>query len=128
MSWIRLPTTSSVRKASRILLVIAHPDDEVMFFTPLLRYLQSTSAIVSILCLSDGNFEGIGTVRSLELIKCAAMFSIAAQDVHIVNYDQLQDGMKNDWPAHVIAEIVQRYILSIEPSLVSYSTLLFLAI
>ncbi len=117
-----------MRKASRVLLVIAHPDDEVMFFTPLLRYLQSTSAIVSILCLSDGNFEGIGTIRSLELIKCAAMFSIAAEDVHIVNHDQLQDGMKNDWPAHVIAEIVQRYILSIEPSMVSSCTYPFFAV
>lgn len=119
MSWIRLPTASGVRKASRILLVIAHPDDEVMFFTPLLKYLQNTNTIVSILCLSDGNFEGIGNIRSLELIKCAAMFSIAAKDVHIVNHDQLQDGMKNDWPEPVVAEIVQQYIQIIEPSIVS---------
>lgn len=39
----------------RILLVIAHPDDEAMFFGPLLFAAQGTKATVRVLCMSTGN-------------------------------------------------------------------------
>ena len=45
---------NSLRKECNLLLVIAHPDDEAMFFGPLL----SSSCNVSILCLSNGNYKG----------------------------------------------------------------------
>ena len=46
----RLPT-----EASRILLVIAHPDDECMFFGPLLISLRERkNCTVYILCLTQG--------------------------------------------------------------------------
>ena len=101
------------------MLVIAHPDDEVMFFTPLLRILCQNGQKVSILCLSDGNFDGLGNIRSNELIKCAAMFQIPSKNVHIVNHAQLQDGMNNNWPADVIADIVVDYCKSAQPAIVS---------
>ena len=119
MAWIKTPSFSSIQKPGRFLLVTAHPDDEVMFFTPLLTNLKNNGNHVSILCLSDGNFEGLGNLRSNELIKCAAMFNIAAKDVHIINNEHLQDGMKNDWPLSTVAEVVQQYIQSSEPSYVS---------
>lgn len=37
-----------------VLLVIAHPDDETMFFAPTLLWLQSSNVPVSVLCLSTG--------------------------------------------------------------------------
>ena len=46
---------------SDALLVIAHPDDECMFFTPTLLGLQSQNVVVHVLCLSTGNFAGACT-------------------------------------------------------------------
>lgn len=39
---------------SAVLLVIAHPDDETMFFAPLLVTLHEQSIPVRILCISTG--------------------------------------------------------------------------
>ncbi len=38
----------------RVLLVIAHPDDEAMFFVPALHSLAEAGATVGVLCLSNG--------------------------------------------------------------------------
>lgn len=46
----------------RPLLLIAHPDDESMFFSP---FLYSNSAFI--LCLSNGNFDSEGARREKEL-------------------------------------------------------------
>jgi N-acetylglucosaminylphosphatidylinositol deacetylase len=43
-----------LKSARRALLVIAHPDDESMFFAPTLHSLHSQGASVRILCLSNG--------------------------------------------------------------------------
>jgi hypothetical protein len=44
----------ALKTAKRALLVIAHPDDESMFFAPTLHRLHSQGAAVLILCLSNG--------------------------------------------------------------------------
>jgi LmbE family N-acetylglucosaminyl deacetylase len=43
-----------LKGAQGVLLVIAHPDDESMFFAPTLHVLQRQGAAVRILCLSNG--------------------------------------------------------------------------
>ena len=48
---------NSLSKECNLLLIIAHPDDEAMFFGPTLLSLSS-SCNVSILCLSNGNYKG----------------------------------------------------------------------
>mmetsp|Transcript_1504 Transcript_1504/g.4848 ORF Transcript_1504/g.4848 Transcript_1504/m.4848 type:complete len:131 (+) Transcript_1504:68-460(+) len=45
-----------------VILVIAHPDDESMFFFPTLARL-SAERPVHILCLSDGGYDGCGPAR-----------------------------------------------------------------
>lgn len=124
MVWLK--SSSSVRsslldKSVKVLLVIAHPDDEVMFFTPALLTLIETGHHVSILCMSSGNFEGMGSVRINELIKSAAVFQITAKDVHIIDDTRLQDGMTNDWPTSVIADIVLNYIRTTQATLVRHA-------
>lgn len=46
----------------RILLLIAHPDDEAMFFSPALTWLTRPNLgnQVMILCLSSGDADGLG--------------------------------------------------------------------
>lgn len=51
------------KKLTNSLLLIAHPDDESMFFSPFLYWSKPF-----ILCLSDGNFDGKGKIRRQELI------------------------------------------------------------
>ena len=51
-------------------LVIAHPDDEIMFFNPLLNVLSNskeTTAKIRVVCLSNGDNDGLGHIRELEL-------------------------------------------------------------
>lgn len=50
---LRNTTFTKVKEA---LLVIAHPDDECMFFAPTIIGLQERGIKVNILCLSTGEF------------------------------------------------------------------------
>jgi len=83
-------------KGRNILVVIAHPDDEVMFFGPTLVGITEPSSQnhVRILCLSNGililgfsnigNADGIGHIREKELVESAKYFGI--EDVEALNY------------------------------------------
>jgi N-acetylglucosaminylphosphatidylinositol deacetylase len=46
-----------------VLIVIAHPDDEVMFFLPLISQLSGVFKI-HLLCISNGNADGLGETRT----------------------------------------------------------------
>ena len=50
---------------STTLLVTAHPDDESMFFTPIILYLASAEACVHVLCLSTGAHGTLRYVRAI---------------------------------------------------------------
>eukprot|EP00981_Chlorochromonas_danica_P006012 scaffold1244_cov162-Ochromonas_danica.AAC.48 len=106
-------------ECERVLLVTAHPDDEVMFFSPFLEaYRSSNSAIVSILCLSTGNDDGLGEKRKIELQQCVKYYGIESQHVFIIDHPNLQDGMANHWSPEVIAEIYQDHVNVLRPDLV----------
>ncbi len=94
----------------KILLIVAHPDDEVMFFGPLLASTQR----LSILCLSTGNYEGLGKTRVEELNKCAEVFNIPSRNLSIIDHQMLQDGMETHWPLDVIEGVVFDHIKSNE--------------
>ena len=79
--------------------MIAHPDDEAMFFAPSIIQLNNFNKI-SVLCLSNGNFAGLGKTREKELEKSCEVFDIEPPvtiDVH-----QLQDGAQ--WKTEDIIE------------------------
>jgi N-acetylglucosaminylphosphatidylinositol deacetylase len=73
------PDSSNINHSSppRILLLTAHPDDEAFFFGPTITSLipsssdDNTSGSVApqvySLCLSVGNADGLGDIRSREL-------------------------------------------------------------
>ncbi|GJP35014.1 hypothetical protein CLOM_g19480 [Closterium sp. NIES-68] len=112
-------------------LVIAHPDDESMFFVPTLRALvarpsavrrfitsapqadsmeEGAACSVHILCLSSGNAEGLGATRTDELRAAATTLGIAQSCVDVVDHPQLQDGMDQSWPSDVIAGLVSDFV------------------
>ncbi|KAI5168728.1 N-acetylglucosaminylphosphatidylinositol deacetylase [Pancytospora epiphaga] len=78
-----------------ILLITAHPDDESMFFSPLLYHCNPT-----ILCLSDGNYEGLGKIRKAELENLCNMLGIQC---NILNYKD-----NTPWQIdHVVLDVLQ---------------------
>ncbi|KAG9153627.1 hypothetical protein Leryth_008562 [Lithospermum erythrorhizon] len=75
------PLSSSIRfsndgRVRNILLVIAHPDDESMFFTPTIIYLTSRGHNVHILCISTGNADGMGNIRREELYLASTILKV----------------------------------------------------
>jgi LmbE family N-acetylglucosaminyl deacetylase len=81
---------SSRLDASRLLLVIAHPDDEAMFFSPLLIAKQTSADKIFVLCLSTGNFDGLGEIRCKELYKSCSVYGIPKENVGIIDHEALQ--------------------------------------
>ena len=103
--------STAVQETDNILLVIAHPDDESMFFVPTIRTLVAESkSTVHILCLSTGNFDGLGATRTQELFACAAILGIQKQHVHVVDDATLQDGKKNVWAKEDVAKQVSTQV------------------
>ena len=67
-AWVLLRSLHRVYSEERqhgwgkTLLLTAHPDDETMFFGPVMHWTRPF-----ILCLSDGNFDGLGRLRRGEM-------------------------------------------------------------
>ena len=90
------------------LLVFAHPDDESMFFAPLIATLRKHKWKVHLLSLSSGNYDGLGSTRLGELQAVAKEFGCASCTV--VHDRRCLDGPKNVWPASVVQEKVQEVL------------------
>ena len=99
---------TSILKNGNILLVIAHPDDESMFFTPL---LINKNINIHLLCLSNGNADGIGQQREMELYNVAQnFFKIKRKYITIINDGQLKDSMSMKWDHNMICNYVTKYV------------------
>ena len=91
----------SQQQLGNVLLVIAHPDDECLFFSPTLLSLRQP---IYILCLSNGS-----NPRADELRRSAEHLHI--KDLQIID-DQinLKDSQSVNWSAEAILSHVQRAI------------------
>ena len=54
LTWMLVRSVPVSHAPSSVLLVIAHPDDESMFFAPTLVSLARAGARMHVLCLSNG--------------------------------------------------------------------------
>lgn len=96
----------------RICLLIAHPDDEAMFFSPTLLSLARPELQnrIFILCLSSGDADGLGHIRKKELTKSALLLGIPSADqVVVVEDERFQDSMTQHWDAKEVAKVLQHY-------------------
>ncbi|TQN70446.1 N-acetylglucosaminyl-phosphatidylinositol de-N-acetylase [Colletotrichum shisoi] len=103
----RLPTLED----KRICLLIAHPDDEAMFFAPTVLALTKpeTGNHVKILCLSSGDADGLGETRKKELVKSGMKLGLQQeQDVFVIESPDFQDSMTNVWDKTKIASLLGR--------------------
>ncbi|KYM83945.1 PREDICTED: N-acetylglucosaminyl-phosphatidylinositol de-N-acetylase [Atta cephalotes] len=92
---------------ARLLLVTAHPDDEVMFFGPLVYWLtRSKASEIYLLCLSMG-----GDRRRIdELWECTKVLGIPEANVTIIMSGELPDDQGVQWPTDTVAESILQYI------------------
>ncbi|WWC68326.1 uncharacterized protein I206_102251 [Kwoniella pini CBS 10737] len=96
--------------ASRALLVTAHPDDEVMFFSPTILSLIQEGWEVSGLCLSSGNDTGLGTIRKQELYGSYETLGVSRDRVKVIDHPDLQDSMSVHWDPALILNIVENHL------------------
>ncbi|KAI8948271.1 putative deacetylase LmbE-like domain-containing protein [Xylaria longipes] len=101
----RFPT---LRK-KRICLLIAHPDDEAMFFAPTVLALTRPESgnHVKILCLSTGDADGLGETRKHELVKSAMLLGLRQEDdVFVVDSPDFPDSMSTAWDSDRISALL----------------------
>lgn len=109
----RLPTrTRGALGAKRVL--VAHPDDECMFFGPTIFRLCEQGADVHVLCLSNGNFEGKGRLRRKELWDACNELGVPDENICLIMDDRLQDNPKINWPVPVLAKLIHHQLESID--------------
>ncbi|KAF6157794.1 hypothetical protein GIB67_038262 [Kingdonia uniflora] len=106
-----------------ILLVIAHPDDESMFFSPTILYLTSKGHILHILCLSTGNADGKGNVRKEELYHACSALKVPVRQVKVLDHKDLQDGFDQMWSSSLVAEIIEQETADLGIDMISTSLL-----
>lgn len=86
-----------------ILFITAHPDDESLYFGPLILMLQATNR-VRLLCLSNGNSRGIGKLREEELSKAVKYLGIEGH--RVISDSLLQDGQNANWSQNNISQYI----------------------
>lgn len=110
--WIftaQISATFPILRNKRICLLIAHPDDEAMFFAPTVLALTKPSLgnHLKILCLSSGNADGLGEIRRKELVRSALLLGIRnADDVLVLDDPQFPDSMTKTWDAKAISTLL----------------------
>lgn len=87
-----------------VLFVTAHPDDECMFFAPTIKSMLRAGNPVYLVCLSKGDYEGLGDVRKKELIASCSKLGIYPSRVTIVDDEKFRDGPENNWSVSELAE------------------------
>lgn len=85
----------SIDMYNRYFLIIAHPDDESMFFGPLISKILSTGGSISIAICTDGSKGGLPETRKKEMTELSIDHNIASYflgyaDGELVNSQDIQ--------------------------------------
>lgn len=92
-------------------LVIAHPDDEVMFFAPTLLNLNDVlpkRIPFHVVCYSNGDAEGLGDIRYKEL-QHSVKILLSDRDTNVTIYDH-KDGMHEEWDQKLMINQLENII------------------
>uniref|UniRef100_A0A1B6D1I9 N-acetylglucosaminylphosphatidylinositol deacetylase n=1 Tax=Clastoptera arizonana TaxID=38151 RepID=A0A1B6D1I9_9HEMI len=95
----------------RVLLVIAHPDDECMFFGPaIIKLQQCKDCDLHLLCISVGDYYKLGSVRKHELWNSCKILGIPEENITLCNDTNLPDDPSVRWRDDIVAEIILNQI------------------
>ncbi|XP_046839977.1 N-acetylglucosaminyl-phosphatidylinositol de-N-acetylase-like [Xenia sp. Carnegie-2017] len=92
----------------RVLLVIAHPDDECMFFGPVIYHACRAASSFSLLCLTKGNYYKKGDERKKELLQSCRILGI--KSVTTLDNQNIVDNPNVMWNANVVSDILLQHI------------------
>ena len=95
-------------KIGSVLLIIAHPDDEIMFWTPTIKAFIANNIKMKILCLSNGNYDGLGEIREKEFDNVSRALNFP--DNQILNIPELQDNIKQKWNPSIVSEQIEEFL------------------
>ncbi|KAG9839850.1 LmbE-like protein, partial [Aureobasidium melanogenum] len=104
-----LTSSFPMLRNKRICLLIAHPDDEAIFFAPAVLALTRPELgnHIKILCLSSGDADGLGHIRKQELVKSGLLLGLRnADDVLILDDERFPDSMTTTWDSKAIANLL----------------------
>ena len=96
-----------IKNIKTVLLIIAHPNDEIMYFTPTIKKLINLGITLKILCLSNGNNEKIDDIRTEEFKKVSKILKL--EDNSILNIPELKDDINQFWNENIVSEISTFY-------------------
>lgn len=99
---------NSINSTKTVLIITAHPDDEIMFLSPTLKQLSTLNIKKKILCMSTGNYDGIGHIRKQEFNDVSK--ALHMEDNKIIDHPDLQDNLKKRWNEKIVAEQIKNYI------------------
>lgn len=91
------------------LIVFAHPDDETMFFGPTILNLIKHSKSIDLLCLTNGDSDGIGAEREGELSEVVRAWS-PNMTLVIIKDPDLPDNITKVWDKLKVSEHIQRHV------------------
>ena len=99
------------RQSLRLLLVVAHPDDECLFFAPTLRVLRRQHrANLSLLVFSRGNHQGLGETRAMELRGSCGVLEIPTERCISLDIAGIQDNPKDWWSENTLIPIIEEHV------------------
>lgn len=98
---------------STTLLIVAHPDDETMFFGPTIINILANNNSLIILCLSNGDFENLGEQREQEFSNVTRALG-SNVTLKVIKDSLLPDNIAIDWNVHNVARHIEKQITSYE--------------
>lgn len=93
------------------LLVVAHPDDETMFFGPTIINLLRNNKSLVILCLTNGNPTDVGLQREQELGKVVEAFG-SAVTFDVIRDPSLPDSLTIEWDIKDVIRHIEKMLTS----------------
>ncbi|CAK6437577.1 unnamed protein product [Pipistrellus nathusii] len=97
-------------RGGRALLVIAHPDDEAMFFAPTLLGLARLGRRLFLLCFSAGNYYNQGEIRKKELLQSCDVLGIPPTNVMIIDSRDFPDDPAVQWDTERVASVLLQHM------------------
>lgn len=111
-----------IKRNSISVFVIAHPDDESMFFVPTITAISSKDGTCCwLLCLSNGNYDGLGKQREDELKRVGRHY-LHMDRVIVIDDPLLQDSPTARWPEEAISKVLEEQLLTVVRDTTNIST------
>lgn len=102
---------TSLRNSKSTLIIVAHPDDECLFFGPsIISILKKTKTHGALLVLSSGNHYGLGEIRRIELKASCSELGIREERCDVMDISSVQDDPVKWWPSETISKVVKEHL------------------